>query len=166
VGIPRKRGTPGSPNENWPDVLASDLGLLRTNQKPMSTTTQSIENGTDSDRQIDHDRFVRACTQDMTVTTLVPNMKMVTHNGDAYDTDLVNAVCECPDCQYRNVICKHLLKAALGHDLHRRHHHSVRRTGRTLCHSALLSRRESPPVQWPDWPGIPVSTVCWRNSGR
>jgi predicted RNA-binding Zn-ribbon protein involved in translation (DUF1610 family) len=79
----------------------------------MSTTTQSVENGTDSDRRIDHARFVRACTQTMTVTTLAPNMKTVEHDGESYDTDLVNVVCECPDCQYRNVICKHLLRAAV-----------------------------------------------------
>jgi hypothetical protein len=80
----------------------------------MSTTHAATQNGTDCNRPIDHTRFVRALTEEMTVTVIAPNMVRVTHDGEHYDGDLINAVCECPDCQYRNVICKHLLRAAVG----------------------------------------------------
>jgi hypothetical protein len=82
----------------------------------MSTTTPTVEDCTDSDcdhRDIDHARFVRGCTEDMTVTPIAPHMFEVSHNGETYMVDLRDGVCDCPDSRYRNTICKHLLRAAI-----------------------------------------------------
>lgn len=76
----------------------------------MSTTTHSVENDCES---IDHDRYVRACSEEMSVEMLAPNMALVTHDDSEYTVDLLDGVGECPDHQYRETICKHIIKAAL-----------------------------------------------------
>lgn len=80
----------------------------------MSTQTSTAENGTDTENQsIDHDRYVRACTEEMSITVIAPNMRTVEHNGREYFVDLVSGACDCPDQLYRHVNCEHLMKAAL-----------------------------------------------------
>jgi hypothetical protein len=83
--------------------------------KPMSTSSTTAENAIGIDqRTIDHDRVVRALTEDMTVTTDVENMPIVEHDGREYTVDLVQGSCDCHDAQYRPATyCKHGMKAAL-----------------------------------------------------
>jgi hypothetical protein len=81
----------------------------------MSTTPSDVENATGIDhRTIDHDRIVRALTEEMTLTTDVENMPTVVHDGCEYMVDLVQGSCDCPDAQYRpETYCKHSLQAAI-----------------------------------------------------
>ena len=80
----------------------------------MSTTTSTAENATGTeDRSIDHDRYKRACAEDMTISWIAPNMATVAHNDADYNVDLVEGACGCPDSTYRHVYCKHAIKAAL-----------------------------------------------------
>lgn len=80
----------------------------------MSTSSTLAENATGTEhRSIDHDRYERACAEDMTVTPIAPGMVTVEHNGERYDVDLVEGACECPDSTYRHVYCKHALQGAL-----------------------------------------------------
>lgn len=76
----------------------------------MSTTTHPVENDCGS---IEHDRYVRACSEDMLVEILAPDMVLITHDDSEYTVDLHDGVCECPDYQYRGILCKHIIKGAL-----------------------------------------------------
>jgi hypothetical protein len=80
----------------------------------MSTQTSTVENGTDSARRIDHDRYERACHEDMAVEPIAPNLVAVEHNDEERTVNLVGGACDCPDSLYRpETYCKHLLKAAI-----------------------------------------------------
>lgn len=76
----------------------------------MSTTTHSVENDCEA---INHDRYVRACSEDMSAEMIAPNMVFLTHDDAEYTVDLRNGVGEYPDYQYRGVLCKHIIKGAL-----------------------------------------------------
>lgn len=85
-------------------------GLLGGSSKPMSTTIDNTQNGCGS---IDHNRYVRACTEQMTIEKIAPHMWEVQNGDSTYTVDLQQTVCECPDHQYRTAICKHIIKAAI-----------------------------------------------------
>jgi hypothetical protein len=80
----------------------------------MSTSSTPAENATGIERAIDHDRVVRALTEEMMLTTLAPDMITVIHDDSEYGIDLVSGACDCADSQYRpETYCKHALKAAI-----------------------------------------------------
>lgn len=82
----------------------------------MSTTTHTAENvaGNETSRQIDPERYHRACTEEMDLETIAPGMMSVEHNAEEYRVDLESGSCDCADAQYRpELFCKHAIKAAL-----------------------------------------------------
>ncbi len=91
----------------------------------MSTTTPSVENN--CDRPIDHDRFVRACNEDMAVS-VINSVEVMVEGTEQYTVNLDVGACDGPDFHFRGKICKHLVKAAIvaiytmNYDTHRLYH--------------------------------------------
>lgn len=59
------------------------------------------------------DRILRGLTSRMTLVELAPDIYEVETATGEYRLDLQGRVCECPDCQYRDQICKHLHRVIL-----------------------------------------------------
>ncbi len=106
LGVTEKAGG----HRNVAGCRSTPPGFSKGARKPMSTTLDRSENGCD---HIDHARFERACTEEMDIEKIAPGMWEIQHNGSTKTVDLQQGVCSGPDYQYRNVICKHIIKAAI-----------------------------------------------------
>ena len=84
-------------------------------------------------RRIDSDRIQRALTEHMTVADHGPNQYLVARDGDNHDDHLVDVAagaCDCEDSFYREVVCVHLVRAAV--------HHAFRSAGNTHLVARVL----------------------------
>ena len=81
--------------------------------EPMSKSDSAAQESAATTHGIDEDRYVRAVVETMTVTELGPATYEVAHEGESYGVDLREAHCTCPDHEYRDARCKHLVRAAL-----------------------------------------------------
>ncbi|WP_273835094.1 SWIM zinc finger family protein [Halococcus sp. PRR34] len=79
----------------------------------MSKSDTAAQESAATTHGIDHDRYVRALVEDMDVLSLGPGTYEVRHDGGTYGVDLRNVHCTCPDHEYRDARCKHLIRAAL-----------------------------------------------------
>ena len=79
----------------------------------MNATAHTVNESDGTTHGIDEDRYVRAVRETMTVTELGPATYEVAHEGETYGVDLDGIHCTCPDHEYRDARCKHLVRAAL-----------------------------------------------------
>lgn len=59
------------------------------------------------------DRIIRGLTSRMTLVELAPDIYEVETASGQYRVDLQGRVCECPDCHFREQVCKHLFRVIL-----------------------------------------------------
>lgn len=58
------------------------------------------------------DRIERALVDPMALTEIAPRMyEVVTLDGESYRVDVEAGACTCPDFEYREVCCKHQIRA-------------------------------------------------------
>ena len=79
----------------------------------MSKSDSAAHESAATTHGIDEDRYVRAVRENMDVEYLGPATYEVVHDGEVYGVDLNGAHCTCPDHEYRDARCKHLVRAAL-----------------------------------------------------
>ena len=95
-------------------------------------TTQTVENG--NDRRIDPERIERALTDDMTVREHAPAQYLVARDGGGHEEHLVDVdagTCDGADAHYRDVVCVHMVRAAV--------HHAYRQTRNTRLVARVLA---------------------------
>ena len=80
-----------------------------------TTTTESGIGAETTKPGISVARLARAVGEDMDVDEVDPATYDVTHNGSTYQVKLESGHCECDDCLYRGIGCKHAQRAALVH---------------------------------------------------
>lgn len=61
----------------------------------------------------EHDRAIAAIQEPMVVESTAPGMVRVCTVTDAYDVDVREGRCTCPDHQFREVRCKHIIRAEI-----------------------------------------------------
>ena len=67
-------------------------------------------------RRIDPDRIERALTDDMTVRDHAKGQYLVQRSGhDDHLVDVAAVTCDCEDAHFRDVVCIHLIRAAVHH---------------------------------------------------
>jgi len=84
----------------------------------MNATTHTVNESDGTTRRIDSDRLTRALTESMTVREHAPAQYLVARDGDGHEEHLVDtdaAACDCEDAHYRDVVCIHLVRAAVHH---------------------------------------------------
>jgi len=80
----------------------------------MDATTAVESSG--NDRRIDDDRLTRALTDDMTVRDHTEGQYLVQRSGhDDHLVDVAAVTCDCEDAHFRDVVCIHLIRAAVHH---------------------------------------------------
>lgn len=70
--------------------------------------------------QVDDGRFERAQNEQFIVYQVSPELFLVkSQSGEWYNVDLKERQCDCPDNQYRNQTCKHMIRAVIAHEQER-----------------------------------------------
>jgi hypothetical protein len=86
--------------------------------EPMSKSDSVAHESAATTRRIDPKRTERALTESMTVREHAPAQYLVARDGDGHEEHLVDVeagACDCPDAHYRDVVCIHLVRAAVHH---------------------------------------------------
>ena len=84
----------------------------------MSTENAAALETSGNDRRIDPERIERALTDDMTIRDHAPGQYLVARDGDGHDEHLVDVeagACDGADAHYRDVVCVHMVRAAVHH---------------------------------------------------
>jgi len=86
--------------------------------EPMSADDSAAQESAATTRRIDPERIKRALTESMTVRNHAPAQYLVARDGDDHEEHLVDveaAACDGEDAHFRNIVCVHMVRAALHH---------------------------------------------------